>query len=222
MPARKASKKSPSRKPSKKAKKLSPKHEKFAAEYLKTNNATKAAKAAGYEGSGIRVQAHRLLTNANILERIDRAKKRSGITPEEVLGTLGQYLHSDITDLLDETGRFSLPIARENGVTGQIRKMRIKERELFSEAGPIGVETTYDLELYSALDAAKTLADIFGLKQMPRENEEDRRRKTRIYEQLVSKVIARAKAEANTELSREQAIEQIAVFDGQIRTYLVC
>ncbi|ECI2457658.1 terminase small subunit [Salmonella enterica subsp. enterica] len=50
--------------------KLTDKQELFAREYLKDLNATQAAIRAGYSESGARNQAHRMMTNDDILQRI--------------------------------------------------------------------------------------------------------------------------------------------------------
>ncbi len=52
------------------AKPLTERQEVFCREYLLDPNATRAAIAAGYSPRGARVQAHRMLTNANIIDRI--------------------------------------------------------------------------------------------------------------------------------------------------------
>lgn len=58
-------------------KKLTPKQEAFQAEFIGNGgNATQAAKNAGYAESGARVQGHRLLTNANVSERIAEQMER--------------------------------------------------------------------------------------------------------------------------------------------------
>jgi hypothetical protein len=167
-----------------------------------------------------------LLTNvdiqARLRQRVERAKRAAKVENDEVIGVLAQQMHGDIADLLDESGRFDYQRAVESGVTSQIKKLRIKERKIYAMSEEIGVETTHELELYNAQEAAGKLADIFGLKQLPRENDADRERKTAIYEQVVANVIERAKAEASVELTREQAIDKIAVFDAQIRNYLPC
>ncbi|MFP1767270.1 terminase small subunit [Lonsdalea quercina] len=50
--------------------KLTDKQELFAREYLSDLNATQAAKRAGYSEKGARNQAHRMMTNDDILQRI--------------------------------------------------------------------------------------------------------------------------------------------------------
>lgn len=142
---------------------------------------TSAAIAAGYSPKVAAEVACENLKKSNIQERIDRAILRAGVTPEEIIGTLAQQMHADIADLLNDNGEFDYKLACERSVTGQIKKLKIKD----------GFETTYEIELYSAQDAARSLADICGLKQQPRENEQDARRKREWAEQQLQLVMER-------------------------------
>lgn len=156
-------------------KKLTPKRERFVAEVIKNGgNGTKAAIAAGYAESGAHQEAHRLLRNAEIQERIRRAKERAGITPEVVTGVLAQQLLGDVADVLDDEGRFDYKLAKKRRATGQIQKLKVKKRDLFNAQGEIvGVETIHELELYSSQGAAKILTGTMGMHKQPAVNPED-------------------------------------------------
>src|SRR5262245_50492532 len=134
---------SETKKPRKPRKKLTPKQEKFAAEVIKNGgNATKAAIAAGYGESSAYQRGHELVRNSEIQARIQRARERAGVTPEIVTGVLAQHLLGDMADVLDDTGRFNYALVKQRGETSQIRKLKIKERELFgAEGAPAGLET---------------------------------------------------------------------------------
>lgn len=155
--------------------KLTPKRERFVAEVIKNGgNGTKAALAAGFAESGAHQEAYRLLRNAEIQERIRRAKERAGITPEIVTGILAQQLLGDVSDILNDEGRFDYKRAKERGVTGQIQKLKIRNRDLFNAQGePVGVETIHELELYSSQSAAKILTGTLGMLKQPAVNPED-------------------------------------------------
>src|SRR5262249_36175013 len=102
--------------------------ERLAAHYIKNGgNGAKAAIAAGYSKKGARQTAHRVLTSVDVQERIKRAKEQAGITPEVVSGVLAQQLLSDIADLLNDDGEFDYDLARERGVTPQIKKLKIRK-----------------------------------------------------------------------------------------------
>ncbi len=65
----------------------------FVAEYIKTNNATKAAINAGYSPRAAEVQGHRLLSNAKIQERIKAAQADiQGMFAKEALSSIKTIL----------------------------------------------------------------------------------------------------------------------------------
>lgn len=194
-----AVKKKPVKKAAKKTrKKLTPKQERFAAEVLKNGgNATKAAIAAGYAPSGASEEGYRLLRNAQIQERIQRAKERAGVTPEIVAGVLAQHLLGDIADVLDDGGRFNYELAKGRGVTAQIKKLKIKERKLFTSTGEKeGIETSYELELYSAQDAAKIFVGTLGMAKQPATNPQDAARVKAEIDRLIAEGWSEADAKA--------------------------
>lgn len=104
----------------------------------------------------------------------------------EILTRLYEMMQADIGDLLKEDGSLDLELAREAGQTRLIRKIEIKE--LKGKSGEI--ETTTKLELYSAIEAARSLADILGLKQMPRQNDADRDAMRELVEQKIALVMS--------------------------------
>jgi hypothetical protein len=196
---RSAKKKPPAKKASaapRAKKKLTSKRERFVAEVIKNGgNGTKAAIAAGYAESGAHQEAHRLLRNAEIQERIQRAKQRAGITPEVVSGVLAQQLLADISDVLDDEGRFDYKRAKERHATGQIQKLKIRKRDLFDAKGEIaGVETTHELEMYSSQAAAKILTGTLGMLKQPAVNPEDVARAKAEIDRLIAEGWSEAEA----------------------------
>lgn len=113
----------------------------------------------------------------------------------EILTRLYEMMQADVGDLLKEDGSLDLELAREAGQTRLIRKIEIKDSGEGEKA-----ERTIKLELYSAIEAARSLADILGLKQMPRQNDADRD----AMRELVERQIASVMAEKN--LDRESAV----------------
>jgi phage terminase small subunit len=149
--------------------------ERFAAELIKNGGKrAKAAIAAGYSPKGARQTAHRLLTNVDVQERIRQAKQRAGITPEVVSGVLAQQLLGDISDFVDEDGRFDYQRAKALRVTGQIQKLKIRSRKILNTKGDVvAVETIHELELYSSQRAAQILTGTLGMLKQPAVNPED-------------------------------------------------
>jgi len=80
---------------------MTPKQERFVAEYLVDLNATQAAIRAGYSAKTADVQGPRLLGNVRIREAIEEGKRRhldkAEITAERVLREIGALAFSDVT-----------------------------------------------------------------------------------------------------------------------------
>ena len=74
----------------------------FIREYLKDLNATRSAIAAGYSEKGARVQGVRLLTNANVKQRIEEALAKKvdklDISVDRVLGELSKMAFANMAD----------------------------------------------------------------------------------------------------------------------------
>jgi phage terminase small subunit len=87
--------------------KLTAKQRAFISEYLKDFNATQAAIRAGYAESGARQEGHRLLTNADIRQDIDRHFQDLGLTGERLLAEQIAMAFADFGDYvqIDEGGR---------------------------------------------------------------------------------------------------------------------
>jgi phage terminase small subunit len=150
---------------------LTLKQAKFADEYSKSGNATDAAREAGYDQTedALRVTGHRLLTKANIQERIrQRLASAASLTKDEVLGTIADHMRGDLTDLFDSNGKFSLAVAKANNATHLIRKLKLDDTGAVRE-----------IEIHSQPSASKQLSKIYGLEQRRKENEHDAEAKRR-------------------------------------------
>lgn len=90
------------------ASKLSPKHQRFVAEYLIDLNATQAAIRAGYSERTAKQQGARLLTNADIAAAVDKAgeerTERTKIDADWILKRLAEEADADVGDLFDDEG----------------------------------------------------------------------------------------------------------------------
>ena len=82
--------------------KLTPKQQKFVAEYLIDLNATQAAIRAGYSAKTAKEQAARLLTNANIAAELEKRRgkieKKLEISQEKVIAELAAIALSNGAD----------------------------------------------------------------------------------------------------------------------------
>lgn len=191
-PAKKAAPKKAAKKPiaktAKKAIPLKPRHQAFAEAIVANGgNATDAARKAGVKGTdgAVRVTASRMLTNANIQQHIQQRtrEKLKGIKADadEVLFLLADHLRADMADLnecIDQDGRLDLKKAKQMGVSNLIKKLKTRT----TATG----EVITEIEIHDSQAAAKGLADMMGLKQQPRVNEEDVKRVNAELTRLVS------------------------------------
>lgn len=96
-----------------KTRKLTPKQETFAREYLIDLNATKAAFRAGYSPKTAEIQGYQLLRNslvaAKVQELMDKRATKSEITSDRVLTEIGKLAFADIRKVFDESGQL-LPV----------------------------------------------------------------------------------------------------------------
>lgn len=87
---------------------ITDKQEIFCKEYIVDFNATQAAIRAGYSKDSARVNASRMLTNANIQNRIrnlvEGRNNRTQITADDVLKNLYQMATLDISDVINDDG----------------------------------------------------------------------------------------------------------------------
>lgn len=133
---------------------LEPKREAFVTEYLKCRNGAEAARRAGYSASTARVQASRLLTNANIAEEIARRTTENAMSKDEVLSRLADTARATMEDFVSfnegpyPTFTLDLAKARERNVLHLIKKIKYDK-----DGNP-------DIELYSSLDAQKAIAQL--------------------------------------------------------------
>lgn len=130
---------------------LTPKQEAFVREYLIDLNGTQAAIRAGYSAKGAKVQAVRLLTNANVSAAIaaQKAKRaeRTQIDADWLLTRLAEESTADVADLYNEDGTLKpvkdWPLIWRQGlvagldveeirvegvVVGSIRKLKLSDR----------------------------------------------------------------------------------------------
>jgi len=85
---------------------LNMKEQSFVLEYMKSKNATQAAKNAGYQGTpgSLRVMASKLLTKGNILAAIQAMTKpivqQANISTERVVNELARYAFGELEDFV--------------------------------------------------------------------------------------------------------------------------
>jgi len=110
---------------------LSPREQRFVSEYLIHENASEAAKAAGYSrGAGAATQGCRLLMRANIQRAIAEgnaiALARNGITADRVLEELRRIGFSDARDLFDAKDKLRRPSSWSVALRASVAAVELK------------------------------------------------------------------------------------------------
>lgn len=167
--------------------KLKPIEEAFAENYVTNGgNATDAARKAGVRGSKdyVRTAARRMITKDHIQKHIhQRTRERlKGVraTADELYFLLADHLRADLGDLQEcfVNGRLDLQEAKKRDLSRLIRKIKIRE---------LGTgEVVTEIEIHDSQSAAFRLAQLMGLQQQPRQNDDDVARVKREIALLVS------------------------------------
>ncbi|MBS3915585.1 MAG: terminase small subunit [Bacteroidetes bacterium] len=148
-------------------------------------NGTKAARLAQYEGDNntLAVTASRLLRNAKVSQYIEDKLAVYAMGVNETIARLAEIARGDVDDVLDEEGKFSLKVARENNKTHLLKKIKTKRtikqsktepneeiNNLLSddEIEPLTKQTEIiyeevEFEMYSAHEAQRDIGKIHKL-----------------------------------------------------------
>lgn len=139
---------------------LSPKERRFVAEYLKDQNATAAAKRAGYSAKTADVQGPRLLGKVRVRAAVDaaltRIEEKSGLTAELVRAKVLAMLTFDPRKAYDDAGSM---LAMKDIPDELIDSIASVEEE--SLAGGLGIRKK--LKFTDRLKAAELASKILGL-----------------------------------------------------------
>lgn len=133
---------------------LPPMQEEFVVQFTRCRNGAEAARRAGYSRHTARIQASRLLTNANILAEIQRRTKDNAMELDEALSRLADIARGSMEDFVSFTYEpypdfvLDLGKARERGVLHLIKKLKYNKDGL------------PEIELYGADDASKFIAQL--------------------------------------------------------------
>ena len=124
---------------------------------------------------------------------------------DEVLQLFASHLRGDVADFQDlflEDGRLDLQKAKALGVSRLIKKLDYEPVELeLGDDDKIITRYRCKVEFHDSQSAAKTLADIMGIKQQPRANEYDEQRRREWGEGQLKRVMEALNVE------RAEAIE---------------
>lgn len=157
---------------------LTGKQQAFINAYLSNGfNATDAARQAGYEGNDITLAAvgYENLRKPQIATVINERVNEAAMSANEVLARLSQIARGEVTDFLDEDGKWDLKTARKLKKQGLLKKVKSKRTskqvDTVTEGDEDSRETLetslvyeeVEFELYSAHEALRDLGRFHKL-----------------------------------------------------------
>jgi phage terminase small subunit len=157
---------------------LTGKQQAFINAYLSNGfNATEAAREAGYEGNVnvLGVTGHENLRNPKIASIVQERLNEAAMSANEVLARLSKIARGEVTDFLDEDGKFDLKSARKLQKAGLLKKIKSKRTSKQVDTVTEGddeeretLETSLvyeevEFELYSAHEALRDLGKYHKL-----------------------------------------------------------
>lgn len=146
----------------KKGKPLGKKHQEFINEYLLCWNQTEAYKRVYPKSSdaSARANAARLIANDSISEAIKKRVDERTMSADENLVRLADFGRSDLGPWLSDGGEVDIAGMKADNATKFIRKIKRTVRSGTNKDGSTWEVVTGEVDLYSALDANKFIADL--------------------------------------------------------------
>lgn len=179
----------------------------YAEARLKGKSKRQAAIAAGFSEESAQEMGKRLSRNVQVRRIVQERISEVKADTNEVLSLLALHLRADVADVaecIDERGQLDLKKARERGVSRLVKKIKCKAIARRDPAsGVLEYDYLTEYEFHDSQSAARTLADILGIKQLPRENQHDAEAKRQWAEAMLARVME------ETGLERAAALEQM-------------
>src|SRR5215470_15801583 len=89
----------------------------FVDEFLHNGgNGARAAVAAGYTAARADQAAYQVLHRQRVQQHIRERIRESRVSADEIIGTLASHMRGDLTEFFDESGNFSIQVARAKGI----------------------------------------------------------------------------------------------------------
>jgi phage terminase small subunit len=142
---------------------LKPQHQTFADAYLRTFNATKAAKEAGYSEKTAYSQGSRLLKDVEIQAYVRTRMEEHAMSSTEVLYHLAQIARGDMDDIVDSKGTIDIYKAREAGRTNLIKRIKTKSITTADKDGEGSDIFESETEAYDRMKALELIAKHLGM-----------------------------------------------------------
>ena len=133
----------------------------FVEEYLRTWNATAAARAAGY--SFPNVEGPKNLVKPSIAAEIKRRIADYAMSADEVLARTADIARGDLTEWVDGDGRLDVDALKASGKGHLLKRLKTTRRVTTTKGGGEQETTTVEVELYPADAAHDKLMRYHGL-----------------------------------------------------------
>src|SRR5262249_47957961 len=86
-------------------------------------NGARAAVAAGYTAARADQAAYQVLHRQHVQQHIRERIRESRVSADEIIGTLASHMRGDLTEFFDESGNFSIEIAKKKGIGHLIKSI---------------------------------------------------------------------------------------------------
>jgi hypothetical protein len=123
----------------------------FAKYYAQTSSYVEAVKLAGYDLKDKQDKGRSLMMIPIVREAVMYHLQKMSMSADEVKSRIAEIARGDIGEFIDEDGKFNLKAAKEKGLTGLIRKIRLNR------------DGSVDVEMYDKLTALLALARMYGM-----------------------------------------------------------
>lgn len=150
-------------------KKLTPKQERFAEEYLVDLNATQAAIRAGYSVKTADQQGHQLLKNTKVAEAVQKARaklsKNTGITQERVIAELAKIGFSDLRRVMTNQGGLIDVQDWDEEVAGAVSSVEVVRRQSgeYDEDGNPIMDHVHKIKTWDKVAALEKIGRHLGM-----------------------------------------------------------
>jgi len=134
-------------------------------EYISNGgNGARAAASAGYGAARPGQSAYQVLNRPEVQRHICQRIAESRVTADEIIGTLASFMRGRIGNFYDESGEFSIQLAKEREIDHLLKTVTTTTREIkATKSAPAQVVRTCRGQLHSPVQAASVLARIFQL-----------------------------------------------------------
>jgi phage terminase small subunit len=131
---------------------------------LQGKSVAQAARDAGYSRGSIRGTVYRIMKSPYVRSRIEAHLEAANLNTDEIIGGYVSQMRCDIADLIPDCD--ILIAAQQKGISHNIKRVRKRQKFIRQKNGRMKREVWWDIDIYSAQQAANALARILDLKNV--------------------------------------------------------